>query len=85
MENTTNTAGFNSTNIKYSMKPSKADIIQRLLTDGHITVEEAMTLMMQEAAPMPVYNPYVPPFRVGDVEAPGHPLWYSDTKFPIDK
>lgn len=60
--NHTNTGGFSTTN--YTLKPSKAEIIQRLLTDGHITVEEAMTLMMQEqVVPMQPVYPYQPPFN----------------------
>lgn len=54
---------------------NKADIIQRLLEEGHITVAEAMTLMSQDPmpqAPLPYYpnpwndktNPYDPPYYV---------------------
>jgi len=43
---------------------AKAEIIQRLLEEKHITVEEAMTLMTQDPIPMPVpVNPYAPPYR----------------------
>jgi hypothetical protein len=47
---------------------TKAQIIQRLLDEKHITVEEAMTLMTQEPMPMPApVNPYSPPL-VGDTD-----------------
>jgi hypothetical protein len=82
MDNTTNTGGFGTTT--YTIKPSKADIIQRLLESGHITVEEAMTLMTQDQMPMPVM-PYYPPYNPTVTHEPGHPLWYSDTKFPTDQ
>jgi hypothetical protein len=54
MENTS------TTQITYNFKPSKADIIQRLLDEKHITVEEAMTLMAPDAPVMPT-PPYTPP------------------------
>ena len=52
---------------------NKADIIQRLLEAGHITVAEAMILMSQDPTPMQPYypqpwndktNPYDPPYYV---------------------
>lgn len=62
---------------------NKAQIIQRLLDEKHITVEEAMTLMTQEPMPMsaPV-NPYSPPFKVGDPDWSGggyrtDQTWYT--------
>ena len=54
MENT------NTPQIIYGHKPSKAEIIQRLLDEKHITVEEAMTLMTPDAPVMPT-PPYTPP------------------------
>jgi hypothetical protein len=59
--NQSNTGGFSTTN--YTLKPSKADIIQRLLEQGHIDVSEAMTLMMTEIVPIQQFNPYQPPFN----------------------
>jgi hypothetical protein len=50
----------NTTQITYNFKPSKADIIQRLLEEKHITVEEAMTLMASDGGFMPT-PPYTPP------------------------
>jgi hypothetical protein len=50
----------NTTQITYNFKPSKADIIQRLLDEKHITVEEAMTLMASDGGFMPT-PPYTPP------------------------
>lgn len=63
---------------------TKAQIIQRLLDEKHITVEEAMTLMSQDPMPINPYNPYSPPFRVGDPDwtwdPNRNPIWYtSDT------
>jgi len=49
----------------------KEQIIQRLLEEGQINVEEAMILMSQDPMPINVYNPYTPPFKVGDQ------TWYS--------
>lgn len=51
---------------------NKADIIQRLLEDKHITVAEAMTLMAQDPTPTQPYyptyndrtNPLDPPYYV---------------------
>lgn len=63
---------------------NKAQIIQRLLDEKHITVEEAMTLMTQDPMPMlaPV-NPYSPPFKVGDPDwtwdPNRNPIWYTTT------
>jgi len=69
---------------------TKAEIIQRILEEKHITVEEAMTLMTHDSIPMPVYNPYTPPFRVGNVDwtwDPNRGPWYtyqtSTTSKPI--
>lgn len=61
---------------------NKAQIIQRLLDEKHITVEEAMILMTQDSISMPVpYNPYTPPFKVGDPEwtwdPTRNPFWYT--------
>lgn len=61
---------------------NKAQIIQRLLEEKHITVEEAMTLMTQDPSPMPTQvNPYSPPFRVGDPDWTWNPyrnpFWYE--------
>ena len=66
---------------------TKAQIIQRLLEEKHITVEEAMTLMAQEPTPMmptvPVWPntpqmPYQPPYRVGDWTVdPSRGPWYT--------
>lgn len=61
---------------------NKAQIIQRLLDDKHITVEEAMTLMTQDPIPMPTHiNPYTPPFKVGDTDwtwdPNRNPIWYG--------
>jgi hypothetical protein len=56
MENT------NTTQITYKFKLSKTDIIQRLLEDKYITVEEAMTLMANDAPITPMSTPpYTPP------------------------
>jgi hypothetical protein len=54
----------NTTQITYGHKPSKAEIIQRLLEEKHITVEEAMTLMTSDApaTPTPPYTPPTPSF-----------------------
>lgn len=49
-----------TTKISYNLKPSKSDIIQRLLDAKQITVEEAMTLMANDYMPMPTM-PYNPP------------------------
>ena len=57
----------NTTQITYSHKPSKAEIIQRLLEEKHITVEEAMTLMASEGGFVPP-APYTPP-------TPSFPQW----------
>jgi len=75
---------------------TKAQIIQRLLDEKHITVEEAMTLMAQEPTPMmptvPAWpNPYQPPFKVGDPDwtwdPNRNPIWYTthttSTSMPI--
>jgi hypothetical protein len=61
---------------------TKAQIIQRLLDEKHITVEEAMTLMAQDPIPMPApVNPYSPPYRVGDPDwtwdPNRNPIWYT--------
>lgn len=62
---------------------TKAEIIQRLLDEKHITVEEAMTLMTQDPIPMPApVNPYAPPYKIGDpdwsgVEYRTDQTWYS--------
>lgn len=63
---------------------NKAQIIQRLLDEKHITVEEAMILMTQDSIPIPMpapYNPYTPPFKVGDSEwtwdPTRNPFWYT--------
>ena len=61
---------------------TKAEIIQRLLDEKHITVEEAMTLMAQDPIPMPApVNPYAPPYRVGDLDwtwdPNRNPIWYT--------
>jgi hypothetical protein len=54
-----------------SFKKTKAEIIQRLLEEKHISVEEAMTLIMSEekntlnvpTIPTLPANPYYPPFQ----------------------
>ena len=62
---------------------TKSEIIQRLLDEKNITVDEAMILMASEPTPMPInpYNPYSPPFRVGDQDWTGdpitNPVWYT--------
>lgn len=62
---------------------TKSEIIQRLLDEKNITVEEAMVLMASEPTPMPInpYNPYAPPFRVGDSDwtwdPNTNPVWYT--------
>ena len=61
---------------------TKAQIIQRLLEEGQINVEEAMILMSQDPMPINVYNPYTPPFKVGDQDWTGNEYrtdqtWYS--------
>lgn len=61
---------------------TKAQIIQRLLEEGQINVEEAMILMSQDPMPINVYNPYTPPFKVGDQDWTGggyrtDQTWYS--------
>lgn len=73
---------------------TKAQIIQRLLDEKHITVEEAMTLMTQEPKPMtptvPDWpNPYQPPFKVGDPDGTGtnpyqHPFKVGDPDWTYD-
>ena len=76
MSNTSNTGGFSTTN--YQLKPSKADIIQRLLEQGHIDVSEAMTLMMQEQIiPAQPYYPYQPPFNPTVTHSFGHDYTYT--------
>jgi len=76
MSNTSTTGGFST--INYQLKPLKSDIIQRLLTDGHITVEEAMTLMMQEQIiPAQPYYPYQPPFNPSVTHPFGHDYTYT--------
>ena len=56
------------------LQMTKAQIIQRLLENKHITVEEAMTLMQHDTIPvvMPTQpiQPYYPPYRPGDI-------WYT--------
>lgn len=61
---------------------NKAQIIQRLLDEKHITVEEAMILMAQDPIPMTTQvNPYTPPFKVGDpdwtYDPTRNPVWYT--------
>jgi len=74
----------NTTKITYNLKPSKSDIIQRLLEAKHITVEEAMTLMATDFMPMPTV-PYTPPTPVPanpfNPSYPGqqNPFWYDSS------
>ena len=75
MSNASNTGGFST--INYQLKPSKADIIQRLLEQGHIDVSEAMTLMMTESAPIQQFNPYQPPFNPTVTHSFGHDYTYT--------
>ena len=62
----------NTTNIVYGHKPTKSDIIQRLLDAKQITVEEAMTLMANDFMPMPTM-PYNPPSVPNQPWAPNGP------------
>jgi hypothetical protein len=64
---------MNTTTIssELSFKKTKAEIIQRLLEEKHISVEEAMTLIMSEeknplnipTIPSVPPSPYYPPFQ----------------------
>lgn len=54
---------------------TKASIIQRLLDEKLITVDEAMVLMSQDPMPQNPYQPYSPPYHVGDW--PTNPTWYT--------
>lgn len=59
---------------------NKAQIIQRLLDEKHITVEEAMTLITQDPIPVQL-NPYTPPFKGGEADwtwdPNRNPIWYT--------
>ena len=61
-----------TTKISYNLKPSKSDIIQRLLDAKQITVEEAMTLMANDFMPMPTM-PYNPPSLPNQPWSPNQP------------
>lgn len=70
---------------------TKASIIQRLLDEKLITVDEAMILMSQNPMPQNPYQPYSPPYHVGDWPGdktlPNYPIWYtsdSGTGFSFD-
>jgi hypothetical protein len=70
---------MNTTQITYNLKPSKSEIIQRLLEAKHINVGEAMTLMAADFMPMPTM-PYNPPTPVpANPPYPGqhNPFWYN--------
>lgn len=56
-----------------SNSPTRAQIVQRLLEQGYVTAEEAVTLLTTtyiNTSPSMSYtqpvDPYTPPFRVGD-------------------
>ena len=69
----------NTTNITYGHKPTKSDIIQRLLDAKQITVEEAMTLMANDFGPMPTM-PYNPPSLPNQPWSPNTPwITYCQT------
>ena len=72
----------NTTNINtvYNLKPSKSDIIQRLLDTKQITVEEAMTLMANDFMPMPTM-PYNPPSLPNQPWSPNTP-WIDPLRAP---
>lgn len=68
-----------TTKISYNFKPSKSDIIQRLLDAKQITVEEAMTLMANDYMPMPTV-PYNPPSMPNQPWQPNGPwITYCQT------
>ncbi len=69
-----------TTKISYNLKPSKSDIIQRLLDAKQITVEEAMTLMANDYMPMPTM-PYNPPSAPVQPWAPNTP-WIDPLRAP---
>ena len=69
----------NTTKITYGLKPTKSDIIQRLLDAKQITVEEAMTLMANDFMPMPTM-PYNPPSLPNQPWTPNGPwITYCQT------
>jgi len=69
-----------TTKISYNFKPSKSDIIQRLLDAKQITVEEAMTLMANDFMPMPTM-PYNPPSMPNQPWSPNTP-WIDPLRAP---
>lgn len=61
-------------------KKTKAEIIQRLLEEKHITVEEAMTLMMSEEKQTPII-PTIP----SHPHYPFTPYYYMTTSNGVEK
>ena len=59
MSSSNNTYG-STTHVTYSIRPTKADIVQRLLEEKHITAEEAVTLLMTEKEIVTMPKPQIP-------------------------
>lgn len=68
-----------TTDIKFAQ--TKSQIIQRLLEEKHITVEEAMTLMMDEknVQYVPITVPQTPYPNYPTYPNPWGPYFYSST------
>lgn len=68
-----------TTDIKFAQ--TKSQIIQRLLEEKHITVEEAMTLMMNEkdVQYVPITVPQTPYPNYPTYPNPWGPYFYSTT------
>lgn len=60
MDTNTTTANPISFTGTVTIKATKADIITRLLAEGKITVEECVTLLMNDNQPY-IYVPHSPP------------------------
>lgn len=68
-----------TTDIKFAQ--SKSQIIQRLLEEKHITVEEAMTLMVNEnnVQYVPVTVPQTPSIPHNPLYPPSFPFYYTSS------
>ena len=63
-----------TTNTEYIIKPTKAQIVQRLLENEQINAEEAVILLMSEKEYVSIPNPYSPPYH--PFSPPTYPIWY---------